>query len=109
MAVDEHSPLPASSQDDPVAQPVHKKQHVSSDAAPLDPQAIDSFIRDGFVLLRGAFSASAAQKSRELIWTRLAGDGITQDSSTWVERHGIPELYTTEDDPARTTPRGATW
>ncbi|KAG7384856.1 hypothetical protein PHYPSEUDO_002171 [Phytophthora pseudosyringae] len=99
-ALESNEPLPASSQDDPVAQPVHKKQHVSSDAAPLDQQAIDSFIRDGFVLLRGAFSAAAAQKGRELIWTRLAGDGITQDSSTWVERHGIPELYTTEDDPA---------
>ncbi|KAG3017633.1 hypothetical protein JG687_00005416 [Phytophthora cactorum] len=81
------------------AEPIDKKQRVSNDAPPLDKQAIDSFIRDGFVLLRGAFSSSTAQKCRDLIWTRLAQDGITKDSSTWVERHGIPELYTVEDDP----------
>ncbi|OWY93164.1 hypothetical protein PHMEG_00037541 [Phytophthora megakarya] len=53
---------------------VDKKQRVVSDALPLDQQAIDSFIRDGFVLLPN----------------RLAQDHITKDSSTWVERHGIP-------------------
>ncbi|KAL3671136.1 hypothetical protein V7S43_004318 [Phytophthora oleae] len=85
-------------QNEPAAKP-EKKQRVSSDAPPLDQQAIDSFIRDGFVLLPDAFSPSTAAKCRELIWTRLAQDGITKDSSTWVERHGLPELYRAEDDP----------
>ncbi|CAH0521767.1 unnamed protein product [Peronospora belbahrii] len=75
-----------------------KKQHMSSNTPPLNQQAIKRFIRDGFVLLSGAFSSSTAQKCRELIWQRLAQDGITKDSSTWVERHGIAELYTMEDN-----------
>ncbi|KAK1942113.1 hypothetical protein P3T76_006435 [Phytophthora citrophthora] len=87
-------PLP--DDDEPVAT---KKQRVSSDALPLDQEAIDSFIRDGFVLLPDAFAPSTAAKCCELIWSRLAQDSITKDSSTWVERHGIPELYTAEDDP----------
>ncbi|KUF78976.1 hypothetical protein AM587_10001433 [Phytophthora nicotianae] len=81
------------------AKPIDKKHRVSSEAAPLDQEAIDSFTRDGFVLLRDAFSSSTAEKCRDLIWTRLEQDGITKDPSTWVERHGIPELYTAEDNP----------
>ncbi|EGZ09306.1 hypothetical protein PHYSODRAFT_249879 [Phytophthora sojae] len=80
-----------------------KKQHVATEperpAPPLDQDAIASFVRDGFVLLPGAFPQATAEKCRELIWSRLGQDGITKDSGTWVERHGIPELYTSEDDP----------
>ncbi|TDH66410.1 hypothetical protein CCR75_008801 [Bremia lactucae] len=78
---------------------INKKQRVSIRPLPLDQQAIDSFIRDGFVLLREAFAPSTAQQCRDLIWLRLAVDGITQDSSTWVEKHGIAELYTPADNP----------
>ncbi|POM72288.1 hypothetical protein PHPALM_11021 [Phytophthora palmivora] len=79
-----------SSADESPAAHIDKKQRVSSDALPLDQQAIEAFIRDGFVLLPRAFSPSTAEKCRELIWQRLAQDNITKDSSTWVERHGIP-------------------
>ncbi|KAI9991154.1 hypothetical protein PInf_018786 [Phytophthora infestans] len=81
------------------SEPVDKKQRISCDTTPLDHEAIRSFTRNGFVLLRGAFATSTAEKCRDLIWKRLAQDGITKDSSTWVERHGIPELFTAEDDP----------
>ncbi|DAZ96597.1 TPA: hypothetical protein N0F65_000163 [Lagenidium giganteum] len=65
---------------------------------PLSKEDIDQFVRDGFVLLEGAFSGDVAQKCRELIWARLSVQGIeAQDTSTWVERHGIPELYTQQD------------
>jgi hypothetical protein len=76
----------------PSTPPPDKKQRVSSPRAapPLDDASIASFVRDGFVLLPRAFSPSTAQKCRELIWQRLAHDGITKDSSTWVERHSIP-------------------
>ncbi|CAI5714342.1 unnamed protein product [Peronospora effusa] len=77
---------------------IGKKQRTRSNSFPFDHQAIEAFIRDGFVLLSKAFSTSTAQKCREVIWQRLAQDGITKDSSTWVERHGIPELYTAKDD-----------
>ena len=59
----------------------------------FDHVAIESFIRDGFVLLPEAFSPSTAQECREVIWHRLAQDGITKDPTTWVERHGIAGLY----------------
>lgn len=61
------------------------------EAAPLSDAQIETFMRDGFVLLKNAFSSETASAIRELIWERLAHDGIhQQDSSTWVERHGIP-------------------
>ncbi|KAI9909537.1 hypothetical protein PsorP6_014804 [Peronosclerospora sorghi] len=74
-----------------------KKQRTSCSEDPLDPASIDAFIRDGFVVLRAAFLRSSAHTCRELLWHRLANDGITKDPSTWVERHGIAELYSKED------------
>lgn len=58
---------------------------------PLSDEQLETFMRDGFVLLKNAFSTETASKARELIWKKLAHDGILeQDPSTWVERHGIP-------------------
>ncbi|CEG49013.1 Phytanoyl-CoA dioxygenase [Plasmopara halstedii] len=76
-----------------------KKPRIVCDSSPLDQEEIKSFIHDGFVLLRKAFTPVTARKCRELIWERLAQDGIGKDPSTWVERHGIPELYTVENNP----------
>ncbi|KAL4144982.1 hypothetical protein PRNP1_012656 [Phytophthora ramorum] len=99
--LDASEPLAGSPRRDaPTSEPSDKKQRVSIDAPPpLGQEAIASFVRDGFVLLPNAFASSTAAKCRELIWQRLALDGITKDPTTWVERHGIPELYTAEDDP----------
>ncbi|KAE8908434.1 hypothetical protein PF005_g13291 [Phytophthora fragariae] len=95
--------LPAAgSHDEPAGEPGTKKQRVSTDpelpSPPLDQESINSFVRNGFVLLPRAFPQSTADKCRQLIWSRLGQDGITPDPTTWVERHGIPELYTKEDD-----------
>ncbi|RLN98033.1 hypothetical protein BBJ28_00011247 [Nothophytophthora sp. Chile5] len=96
--------------DEPARQePKDKHQRITIDPAsslplplppPLDANAIASFQRDGFVLLSRAFPESTAQQCRALIWERLVQDGIEKsDPSTWVERHGIPEIYTAEDAP----------
>ncbi|KAG7398625.1 hypothetical protein PHYBOEH_010780 [Phytophthora boehmeriae] len=78
-----------------------KKQCLSigHEELPLSAEGIASFIRDGFVLLPQAFAAPTAKDCRRLIWSRLSSDGITKDPSTWVERQGIPEMYTAEDNP----------
>uniref|UniRef100_K3W8D1 Phytanoyl-CoA dioxygenase n=1 Tax=Globisporangium ultimum (strain ATCC 200006 / CBS 805.95 / DAOM BR144) TaxID=431595 RepID=K3W8D1_GLOUD len=91
----------------------HAREYASTDAVPangswkrqategpLAAREIDAFVRDGFVLLKDAFSEATAAKCRELVWRRLEKDGIRKsDSSTWVERHGIPEIYNGDDDP----------
>lgn len=57
---------------------------------PFTAREVEAFIRDGFVLLKDAFSEETAAKCRELVWRRLEKDGIYKhDPSTWVERHGI--------------------
>uniref|UniRef100_A0AAV1VE97 Phytanoyl-CoA dioxygenase n=1 Tax=Peronospora matthiolae TaxID=2874970 RepID=A0AAV1VE97_9STRA len=80
---------------DPTTEPMDKKKRVEN---PFDHAAIETFIRNGFVLLPEAFSPSTAQKCRELIWHRLAQDGITKDPTTWVERHGIADVYSAPQD-----------
>jgi hypothetical protein len=53
----------------------------------LDDSAvdIDRFIRDGYVVVRGAFSASVAAACRDVIWARLASHGVARDDrQTWT-------------------------
>jgi hypothetical protein len=58
---------------------------------PLSAADVARFEREGFVLLRGAFSPDAAHACRELLWTRLAREGVRrEDARSWVERIGIP-------------------
>lgn len=46
---------------------------------------IESFVRDGYVAVRGAFSTQTAKECRELIWNSLRDQGIEpEDSSTWT-------------------------
>jgi len=45
---------------------------------------VDSFVRDGYVVIRGAFDADIAAACRALIWDSMAGQGIREDdSATW--------------------------
>jgi len=45
---------------------------------------VDSFVRDGYVVIRGAFDADIAATCRTLIWDSMAGQGIREDdSATW--------------------------
>lgn len=70
-----------------------REERPETQGGPLSDQQLETFMRDGFVLLKSAFSTETASKTRELIWKRLARDGIQeQDPSTWVERHGIPGM-----------------
>jgi hypothetical protein len=40
---------------------------------------VNAFIRDGYVVVRGAFDAVLAAACRELIWDAMAGQGIRKD------------------------------
>jgi hypothetical protein len=45
---------------------------------------VDAFIRDGYVVVRGAFDADTAAACRAVIWDALAGQGICEDEpATW--------------------------
>ena len=69
-----------------------------SDQPPLAREDIDAFVKEGFVLLKGAFSREAAQAARRELWTRLEQDGIVpHDDGTWPLRHGIAQCYGPED------------
>jgi hypothetical protein len=62
---------------------------------------VDAFIRDGYVVVRGAFDAVLAAACRELIWDAMAGQGICKDDDpgAWpplVELDGLAgEPFTT--------------
>jgi hypothetical protein len=46
---------------------------------------IEAFVRDGYVVVRGAFDPATAAACRDLIWTVLAGHGISRtDRRTWT-------------------------
>src|SRR5215467_7675013 len=45
---------------------------------------VDSFVRDGYLVIRGAFDADIAAACRALIWDSMAGQGIREDDpATW--------------------------
>ena len=45
---------------------------------------IDAFVRDGYVVIRGAFDADIAAACRARIWDSMAGRGIREDDpATW--------------------------
>src|SRR5207245_1678282 len=46
---------------------------------------VDAFIRDGYVVIRGAFGADTAAACRAEIWDSMAGQGIREgDPATWL-------------------------
>jgi hypothetical protein len=54
---------------------------------------VDSFIRDGFVVVRGAVDAGTAAACQELIWASLAGRGIRRDDpAAWPSRAAVTGL-----------------
>ena len=65
---------------------------------PLTEADVASFVERGFVLLRRAFSPEAAAAVRKFLWSdRLLAAGISRDDpSSWVVRHGIPEVFAAE-------------
>jgi hypothetical protein len=56
---------------------------------------VETFVRDGYVAVRGAFSERTARACRDVIWDTLGGQGISRaDRATWTRplvRIGCPE------------------
>lgn len=45
---------------------------------------MEAFVRDGYVVIRGAFDANIAAACRALTWDSMAGQGIREDDpATW--------------------------
>lgn len=66
---------------------------------PLSEEDVEGFVRNGYVMLKGAFSRDAAAAARKFLWARLEEDGIAASSPrTWPVRHGIAECYDSADD-----------
>jgi hypothetical protein len=54
---------------------------------------VESFIRDGYTVVRGAFDKGTAARCRELIWAELRERGIREDqSANWPEYVHIDSL-----------------
>lgn len=52
---------------------------------------VDGFVRDGYVVVRGAFDADTAEACRQMIWESLAGHGVRRDDpATWRPSVEIP-------------------
>lgn len=50
----------------------------------LTDEQVEDFVRDGYVALRGAFSAATAAAARDVLWAEMASSGIDRDDpSTW--------------------------
>ena len=61
---------------------------------PFSSDEVDQFKRDGFVLLKKAFTKDAAEEAKKSLWARIESDGVlASDASTWPRRHGISEIY----------------
>jgi Phytanoyl-CoA dioxygenase (PhyH) len=60
-----------------------------------EPVDVDAFLRDGYLVRRGAFSPAIAAACRDAIWAELAGHGVARDDrATWtrpVVRVNCPE------------------
>jgi len=54
---------------------------------------VDTFIRDGYVVIRGAFDPDTAAACRAVIWDSMGGQGVRKDNpATWpplVEFDGL--------------------
>jgi len=75
-------------------------EQVPAEPNPLTSEEVEAFIRDGFIMLRNAFTAAAAGRARDALWERVSRDGISPtDPATWTRRHGIAESYTAETEP----------
>ena len=54
---------------------------------------VDAFIRDGYVVIRGAFGADTAAACRAAIWDCMAGQGIREDDpATWPPLAELDDL-----------------
>lgn len=50
----------------------------------LTDEQVEDFVRDGYVAIRGAFSAATAAAARDVLWAEMAPSGIDRDDpSTW--------------------------
>jgi hypothetical protein len=45
---------------------------------------VEQFVRDGYVVVRGAVDAETAAACRDMIWASLATEGVTRDPTTWT-------------------------
>lgn len=64
------------------------------DDEPLSQDDISFFKRNGYILLKKAFSKTSAAEVVDRIWERMAEDGIRRDDpNSWCERKGIAETY----------------
>ena len=51
----------------------------------IDRVDIDTFVRDGYVAVRGAFDERTARACRDMIWDSLGGQGISRsERATWT-------------------------
>lgn len=50
----------------------------------LNSVNVDQFLRDGYVVVRGAFDTGTAAACRDLIWDALGAEGVTRDKTTWA-------------------------
>jgi hypothetical protein len=59
----------------------------------IDRVNIDTFVRDGYVAVRGAFDERIAGACRDMIWDSLGGQGISRaDRATWTRRGTSPRM-----------------
>jgi len=53
----------------------------------LDNPQVDEFVRDGYTIVRNAFSRETAEAIRDFLWLELTSQGVRRDSpSTWTKR-----------------------
>ena len=66
---------------------------------------VDAFIRDGYVVIRGAFGTDTAAACRAAIWDCMAGQGIREDDpATWPPLAELDDLASGPFAAAGTSP-----
>lgn len=69
-------------------------QHQEDEPAPLTPQGLDAYVRDGFVLLPQAFSPDVAAACREKVWAIMEETGVSRDDpSTWPVKFPLAFVF----------------
>src|SRR5580692_3087337 len=53
--------------------------------AMLSAREVGSFVADGYIAIPGAVPADVVRACREMIWSDLARQGVTEDPGTWTE------------------------